>query len=805
MEVKTNQVDHISPREHYTGVKADFNRDFSIGFGDYVQVAAQSETSNDTSQERTVGAIALMQTGNRNGSVKFLLLKSWRVVTRTSWTPLPMPGVVIDYLNSKAMVENQQVSKDPVFARNVYDNVVISTSKPDVVLNDIAPDMRDVIVIDDQEDLNINVEPPQSDFPVFPDDSSAHRGVEMCDFQNSAQIDMLSSHEPEVIMHKNDIDISESQLGSDIVPDQNGLESHVDQVEVIIPEAVAEPSVVSAEAVQGIRYSLRPNRKQAGFYTRREYGLHMSVLKAKRLFGEKSTLVALAKEAINLTDKKVNEPVKFKNMTPGERKNVIRAHTFLKEKYNSKGEFEKLKARTVADGSKQDRSVYGDNSSPTVVTSAVFMIAAIAAKEGRHVMTCDIGGAFLHADMDLDVYVRYEPEMTALLVECDPSLEEYVHHDGTLVCKLKKALYGCIQAAKLWNEKLTKFLKNDGFVANDYDPCVFNKSDNDEQITICLHVDDCMCTCTNKHLLEDLAVKLSNEYKELAVHWGTEHSYLGMTFNFPLEAGGAVKITMEHYVEELLALFSPTGNAVSPAGDDLFVINESTMLDQRKREEFHSAVAKVLYLAKRVRPDVLLPCIFLAGRVQVATEQDLSKLQRLINYIFATSEMGICLEAGDPISILAYVDTAYGVHHDGKGHTGTFISLLKGGVYVKSSKQKLNTKSSTETELVGLSDSLSMIIWIRNFLIAQGYHLSAAVVYQDNKSTIAMATKGASTSERTRHVALRYFFVKDRIESGEVSIQYLPTGAMIADLLTKPLQGSLFRRLRGELLNLVTV
>ena len=98
-----------------------------------------------------------------------------------------------------------------------------------------------------------------------------------------------------------------------------------------------------------------------------------------------------------------------------------------------------------------------------------------------------------------------------------------------------------------------------------------------------------------------------------------------------------------------------------------------------------------------------------------------------------------------------------------------------------------------------------MIIWIRNFLIAQGYHLSAAVVYQDNKSTIAMANKGASTSERTRHVALRYFFVKDRIESGEVSIQYLPTGEMIADLLTKPLQGSLFRRLRSELLNMVTV
>ena len=823
MEVKTNNVDHISPREHYTGVKADFIRDFSIGFGDYVQVAAHSETSNDTSQERTVGAIALMQTGNRNGSVKFLLLKSWRVVTRTSWTPLPMPGVVIDYLNAKAAAETQPIPKDPVFARSAYDNVITSAVKFDNVADPIEPDMREVIVIEDQEELDTDVVPPISDFPVFPEDTSAYRGAEVDDLQHSESINIPSSYESEVIGYDYGVNdnlsepttaveshetVTESHIEDNVVEPHmmdTAIESHSEQAEVIVEDTITEPTVIPAEPIQESRYSLRPNRKRAGFYTRREYGLHMSVLKAKRLFGEKSTLVALAKEAINLTDKKVNEPIKFNNMTPGQRRNVIRAHTFLKEKYNSKGEFEKLKARTVADGSKQDKSVYGDNSSPTVATSAVFMIAAIAAKEGRHVMTCDIGGAFLHADMDLDVYVRYEPEMTALLTECDPSLVDYVQHDGTLVCRLKKALYGCIQAAKLWNEKLTKFLKSDGFVSNEYDPCVFNKIVDGEQITICLHVDDCLCTCMNKQLLEDLATKLSNEYKELAVHWGSEHSYLGMTFNFPSEAGGAVKITMEHYVEELLALFPPTGKATSPAAEDLFVINESTMLDQRKREEFHSVVAKVLYLAKRVRPDALLPCVFLAGRVQVATEQDLTKLQRLINYIYASAELGICLEAGDPISIFAYVDTSYGVHFDGKGHTGSFISLFKGGVYVKSSKQKLNTKSSTETELVGLSDSLSMIIWIRNFLVAQGYCLSAAVVYQDNKSTITLATKGASNSERTRHVALRFFFVKDRIESGEVSIQYLPTGAMIADLLTKPLQGSQFRRLRGELLNLVTV
>jgi hypothetical protein len=74
-------------------------------------------------------------------------------------------------------------------------------------------------------------------------------------------------------------------------------------------------------------------------------------------------------------------------------------------------------------------------------------------------------------------------------------------------------------------------------------------------------------------------------------------------------------------------------------------------------------------------------------------------------------------------------------------------------------------------------------------------------VYQDNKSTIIMAEKGCSTSERTRHINIRYFFVKDRINTGEQKVVYKPTTEMIADLLTKPLQGELFRVLRKELLN----
>jgi hypothetical protein len=124
-----------------------------------------------------------------------------------------------------------------------------------------------------------------------------------------------------------------------------------------------------------------------------------------------------------------------------------------------------------------------------------------------------------------------------------------------------------------------------------------------------------------------------------------------------------------------------------------------------------------------------------------------------------------------------------------------------GPLYVNSSKQKINTKSSTEAELVAVSDATSAVIWQRDFLIEQGYAIDAASVYQDNQSTIALCERGAAASQRSKHIATRYFWIKDRINVGEVKLVYLPTADMLADILTKPLQGDLFRRLRDRLLN----
>ena len=125
----------------------------------------------------------------------------------------------------------------------------------------------------------------------------------------------------------------------------------------------------------------------------------------------------------------------------------------------------------------------------------------------------------------------------------------------------------------------------------------------------------------------------------------------------------------------------------------------------------------------------------------------------------------------------------------------------EGPFLAKSTKQRLVTRSSTEAEIVAFSDNCSPVIWSRDFLIAQGYDMPPAKVYQDNMSSMALELRGASKSDKTRHVNIRYFWVKDRIDNNEISVEYKPTDEMIADVLTKPLQGKKFTDLRDKLLN----
>ena len=165
--------------------------------------------------------------------------------------------------------------------------------------------------------------------------------------------------------------------------------------------------------------------------------------------------------------------------------------------------------------------------------------------------------------------------------------------------------------------------------------------------------------------------------------------------------------------------------------------------------------------------------------------------------------MPLTLEASDMSTITWWIDASFGVHPNMRSHTGATMSLGHGSPISMSTKQKINTRSSTEAELVGVNDAMGLILWTRKFIQQQGYTVEDNVVFQDNQSTMKLQNNGRrSSGKKTRHIDIRYYFITDNILRKEMRVAYCPTENMRGDFFTKPLQGSLFRRHVTSIMNL---
>ena len=166
----------------------------------------------------------------------------------------------------------------------------------------------------------------------------------------------------------------------------------------------------------------------------------------------------------------------------------------------------------------------------------------------------------------------------------------------------------------------------------------------------------------------------------------------------------------------------------------------------------------------------------------------------MLKYLKGTKYLKLTLTIDNLSMIRWWTYASDCTHHGCKSHTGSMMSL--GGTVVSSStKHKINTKSSTESELVALDDALPMILWCLYFIKAQGYIVEQNVVFQDNQSTMKLAVnKSLSSSKRTKHIKARYYFIKEKIEEGEVDVRYCPTTEMWSDVINKPKHGTLFKK-----------
>jgi hypothetical protein len=242
----------------------------------------------------------------------------------------------------------------------------------------------------------------------------------------------------------------------------------------------------------------------------------------------------------------------------------------------------------------QDKAAYPseETSSPTVSLTSIYIVMAVCALERRCCGTMDIGSAYLNADMVREVTLSVQPNLAKMLVNIDSVYGSYINQNGTSVVKLEKALYGCLESAKLWHEELSRTMLGQEFVANSKDKCVFNLQRAGHQITARVYVDDILCTSIDPEDIKWIHRELKSKYGEVSVNYGNVYSYLGQTFD--LRTDGEYRVNMEGYINDVLELYGVTGSRVTPATEVLSSITEDLhLLNDDTTEEFHSRVAKL--------------------------------------------------------------------------------------------------------------------------------------------------------------------------------------------------------------------
>jgi hypothetical protein len=828
--------DVMSPLTIMTGRPSPDYNQLKIEFGAYAQIFESNDPTN-TVRNRTTGAIALTSTGNAQGGYYFLSLTTGRKLSRQQWDELPMPDGVIATVEAMAAEQNQAIlgNEGPIFEWSPGIVILDEHETPNIL--DEQVDEDDVEQVDEDDvDIEARVDDDEAEETQDVahengDDELEHTDEEVVTFDGEVDTaeasddDQEHDEEEEITFdygdnENNDEDVDDGAADNDDESGQttpaaedgynlrpNRGRSYANRFANIMDNPDSSKSYdtqllqlgasknnVLREAVEEMKYG-GSRSKVLGYIT----GFIMTQMTAKAGIKKhgKVAIDALYQEFLQLHDLGVFEGQDADGLSREQKRAALRAISMIKEKRCGR-----IKGRTVADGRPQ-RAMYTkeETSSPTVSTDALMMSIMIDAKERRDVATADVAGAYLHAKLDDFTLLKLEGESVNIMCDVCEKYRKFVKVENgkkVLYLRLLKALYGCVKSALLWYELFTGTLQDMGFELNPYDTCVANMTINGKQCTIAWYVDDNKISHVEPEVVTQIVAKIEERFGKMTVTRGKKHVFLGMDICFM--DNGTATIKMKEYLKEAMSEFGEqiSKSAASPAKRDLFEIDEdSEILGKDRGEIFHSVSAKLLYVSKRGRLDTQLTVAFLCTRVSRSTEQDWVKLKRLLEYIHGSLDEFRVIGADDLGRMMTWVDASYAVHRDMKSHTGGVVSFGTGALMSKSSKQKLNTKSSTEAELVGASDYLPHAIWAKKFLEGQGYKLKDNCFYQDNQSAIRFEKNGRrSCGPNSRHIDIRYFFIKDRLEIEDFKVQYCPTEQMLADFFTKPLQGKLFRRLR---------
>ena len=461
-----------------------------------------------------------------------------------------------------------------------------------------------------------------------------------------------------------------------------------------------------------------------------------------------------------------------------------------KTKRNADGKIERYKARLVAQGFTQKFGIdYDETFSPVIRFESVRTIIAIAASLGLNLHQMDIKTAFLNGELKEEIYMRQPPGFA------EPGKEN-------LVCKLKRSLYGLKQSARCWNTELDNKLKLMGFSQTTSDPCLYVRVDQDGVFIMAVYVDDIILAGENSTTMSKAKSDIFDRFD--AEDMGELHHFLGVKVVQNINTG-EIWIGQPTYSRDLLEKFNmshsnPTDTPVD-VGAKLMKRQEGE--DSFDHGIYQSAVGSLLYLSTKTRPDLAFAVGNVARYCADPTKVHWTAVKRIIRYVKGTLNMGLLFCPDNNINLEGYSDADWaGDKDDRRSTSGYVFQIGNAAISWRSKKQSCVALSTAESEYMALSSAIQEAIWLRrliaNLLNSKDMLMNPTIIHEDNNSAIFMA-KNNQYHDRTKHIDIKFHFVREQVAAGTVDLRYCKSKDMLADIFTKGLCGPQFKKLRSRM------
>eukprot|EP00794_Sanderia_malayensis_P007838 gene7838-biopygen6374 len=472
-------------------------------------------------------------------------------------------------------------------------------------------------------------------------------------------------------------------------------------------------------------------------------------------------------------------------------KNVVGCKWIFKKKRNADGSINRYKARLVAQGYSQKEGLdYEETFSPVAKYSSIRTVLAIANEFNLEIHQMDVKTAFLNGKLDCDIYME-QPE-------------GYVDRlKPNMVCKLEKSLYGLKQSARCWNQSIDHYLRQLGYIQSDADACIYYKSVAEDGqkpkiMIIALFVDDLILATNDTDMLAAEKLDLRNKFE--MEDQGEIHYCLGMSIKRNREAK-ILTIDQKSYLETVLKKFQmfdckPVATPLE-AGKKFEKLPDGE--ESVNKQDYQAAIGSLIYASVATRPDLASAIGILSQFSSNPGKEHWTGVKRVLRYIKGTLEYGLEFNASneEQCNLYGYSDADWAGDISTRKSTSGYLFRFAGAtISWKSKRQSVVALSSTEAEYIALSAAAQETIWLRRLLQNLGKEQQNPTrLYEDNQGAIAIS-KNSRNSNRTKHIDIKYHFVRESLENNEIKLVYCPTGIMIADILTKSLARPRFEELR---------